>query len=184
MDQLTSDLSRISIDKSSTRNEQVLQQLRKWLSDNPNVNTILSSARQAKASADDIATLFMATFTYYEKALPQDFGHDPSNYNPQSEMSLIALQRMMKTCESHPVWLLLLDTSSSTAALHPSVEEAESARLRSAHLLLPPWSYFGFDLLDRSMVLPNPNDALRLTNLKWYGRPASILFLVLVPLRS
>ncbi|KAF9500609.1 hypothetical protein BDN71DRAFT_1585721 [Pleurotus eryngii] len=100
-----------------------------------------------------------------------EFGHDPSDYNPQSEMSLIALRRMMKTCESHPVWFLLLDTSSSTTALHPSVEEAESARLRSTHLLLPPWSYFGFDLLDRSMVLPNPNDALRLTNLKWYGRP-------------
>lgn len=72
MDQLTSDLSRISIDKSSTRNEQVLQQLRKWLSDNANINTHLSLIRQAEALADDIATAFMATFTLYEKALPQD----------------------------------------------------------------------------------------------------------------
>ncbi|KAL4256844.1 hypothetical protein AB1N83_011848 [Pleurotus pulmonarius] len=109
--------------------------------------------------------------TFNECTQLNGFGHDPSNYNPQSEMSLIALQQMMKTCESHPVWFLLLDTSPPLAALHPSVEEAGSARLRSTHLLLPPWSYFGFDLLDCSMALPNPNDALRLTNLKWYGRP-------------
>ncbi|KAL0955587.1 hypothetical protein HGRIS_001823 [Hohenbuehelia grisea] len=81
-------------------------------------------------------------------------GSDGNNSYPQKSMSLIALQRMMKTCEKHP--------------------DAPSARLRADHSPLAPWPYFGFDLMVDKSLLEGPQPArhgLSLEHWKVYGRP-------------
>ncbi|KAL0947273.1 hypothetical protein HGRIS_013395 [Hohenbuehelia grisea] len=103
------------------------------------------------------------------------FLHNPRDPYPQRRMTLIALQRMMKTCEERAIWFFLLDTNSSVTELHPpKTDKAPSARLRQEHSPLPPWPYFGFDLMVDPAELKKPKPArigLSLEHWKIYGRP-------------
>ncbi|KZT00164.1 uncharacterized protein LAESUDRAFT_764854 [Laetiporus sulphureus 93-53] len=70
---------------------------------------------------------------------------------PQREMSLIALQRIIKAADEctfpHDIefWYMLLDTNSSVYELASSGPDASSFRLASALKPLPVWCYVDFD---------------------------------------
>ncbi|KAL0953833.1 hypothetical protein HGRIS_005010 [Hohenbuehelia grisea] len=103
------------------------------------------------------------------------FGHNPRNPYPQSQMTVTALQRMMKTCENHAIWFFLLDIHSPKPGLYaPKPDRPSSARLCQEPSLLPPWPYFGFDLMVDATELTKPKPAnigLSLEHWKLYGRP-------------
>ncbi|KAL0954555.1 hypothetical protein HGRIS_003519 [Hohenbuehelia grisea] len=94
---------------------------------------------------------------------------------PQNCISLIAIQRLIKTCEQFPCWFLLLDTNSSVSALHPPPgRDAPSSRLDGILAPLPVWPYLDFDIMvDEAFRAggPTPDAALGLTHLRCYGRP-------------
>ena len=97
-------------------------------------------------------------------------------------MSLIALEHIIKAadhCENtHGIvfWHLLLDTNSSIPLLFGTGDMASSFRLRDALIPLPVWNYFGFDQFKEKTpkLVKKPEDALRLHNLKHFGRPVSV----------
>lgn len=111
----------------------------------------------------------------------------PRSEGPSRNMSLIALQRIIKAAETldGPVrfWFLLLDTNSSIVELHPSGPDAPSWRLAEDHQPLPPFCYFPFNQHSDQMKRDLPSDALNVEYLRCIGRPVSQseLFLHLFP---
>ncbi|ETW75888.1 hypothetical protein HETIRDRAFT_390312 [Heterobasidion irregulare TC 32-1] len=100
---------------------------------------------------------------------------DPKLIPPRNEMSLIALQRIVKAADHLilPVkfWFLLLDTNSSLYDLVPPGQIAPSFRLRDKFSMLHPWMYLGFNQHLSNDRLSTPQQALLLRHLKMYGRP-------------
>ena len=101
--------------------------------------------------------------------------------NLQMGMTLIALQRIMKSFDAFSVeditlWFLLLDTTSSIPDLLPHGPDAPSVRLTEGHIPLPPWPYIGFNQVvpkDHMVRFQKPSDAHHLSHVKVYGRPVS-----------
>ena len=91
------------------------------------------------------------------------------------KMSLMALQRMLKAGDRYPFWTFLLDTNSGIDHVQPRVGGvANSARLADDHRTLPVFPYMEFDVMLKDARRPRtPMEALRLENLKMYGRPVS-----------
>jgi len=100
---------------------------------------------------------------------------------PQVGMTLIALQRIIKSFDAYPaeditLWFLLLDTTSSIPDLLPQGPDAPSIRLTEGFIPLPPWPYVGFNQVvpkDHIVRIQKPSDALHLGHVKVYGRPVS-----------
>ncbi|KZT00171.1 uncharacterized protein LAESUDRAFT_709256 [Laetiporus sulphureus 93-53] len=94
---------------------------------------------------------------------------------PQREMSLIALQRIIKAADEctfpHDIefWYMLLDTNSSVYELASSGPDASSFRLASALKPLPVWCYVDFDQMHDEFT--NAEDALLISFLAALGRP-------------
>ncbi|KAG6862985.1 hypothetical protein C0991_009003 [Blastosporella zonata] len=94
---------------------------------------------------------------------------------PQEAMSLPALHRMVKAGDKDNIWYIYMDTDSG---VQPRTGDlASSFRLRDAFVPLPPFPYFGFDLMADSAQTPSPQDALKLDYLKHFGRPVSVFIL-------
>lgn len=100
----------------------------------------------------------------------------PRAYASKEEMSLIALQRIMKAFDAAKdidLWFLLLDTNSSAVDLAPSKKLATSHRLRGGLSFLTPWVFLDFHQHVRKSPpdIKTAGDALKFTHLKKYGRP-------------
>ena len=112
--------------------------------------------------------------------------------SPQMGMTLIALQRIIKSFDAYPaedvtLWFLLLDTTSSIPDLLPQGPDAPSIRLTEGYIPLPPWPYVGFNQLvpkNHIVGFQKPSDAHHLGHLKHYGRPVSNDTLAMLHLRS
>lgn len=98
-------------------------------------------------------------------------------------MSLIAIQnRMIRAADAVgfpiPIWLLLLDTSSSVLDLVRPIKLLSSHRLRRNCSPLPSWLYLGFDQMNATNASQQATDsantpfqALQIAALKGNGRP-------------
>ena len=103
------------------------------------------------------------------------------NRSVSLDMSLIALQRIIKAGDQHDyhgvtIWYLLLDTTPSILDLTPVGLEATSSRLTDNLRPLPIWPYIGFNqMIDRTKApeIQTAADVLSLKHLKIYGRPVS-----------
>lgn len=92
---------------------------------------------------------------------------------PPLGMSLNALHRMLKSCESLPIWTFLLDTNSGLQYLVPTTGALpSSARLIPDLASLPPFHYLQYNVMARSATPPaTMSDALLIKHIRNYGRP-------------
>jgi len=106
---------------------------------------------------------------------------DVYNLRPKWDMSLIALQRIIKagdgfTSGDVTFWYLLLDTNSSIFDLAPAGPESPSDRLTHNLIPLPVWPYLGFNQMVPTRYTESIKTAaqvLSVKHLKAYGRPVS-----------
>lgn len=97
------------------------------------------------------------------------------------EMSLTALQRVIKAADQHEpdsfkYWFTFIDTNPSAFLLvPPRGNDAPSTRLAQTLDPLPPWPFLGFDQMAPEKLSTKPIDALALQHLKAFGRPVSSL---------
>ncbi|KAG6839001.1 hypothetical protein C0991_006661, partial [Blastosporella zonata] len=98
---------------------------------------------------------------------------------PQEDISLPALHRMVKAGEEDNIWYIYMDTNSGVQYTLPRRgERASSSRLRDAFSPLPPFPYFAFDVMAGNAQKPStPHGALNLAYLKHFGRPVSVFIL-------
>ena len=105
-----------------------------------------------------------------------------NNWRRSSDMSLIALQRIIKAgdyFEAHGVsiWYLLLDTNPSIfGPMAPPVPPSPSDRLTRDLIPLPVWPYLEFNQMVPAMYsegIRTTAQALSISHLKAYGRPVS-----------
>lgn len=99
--------------------------------------------------------------------------HTPGSIRPPFGMSLLALQRVLKSCEDLSVWTFLLDTNSGLNYCMPTTGElGSSARLIGDLVPLPPFHYLEYNIMARSALTPaTMSDALHISQIKNYGRP-------------
>ncbi|KAG6839356.1 hypothetical protein C0991_003372, partial [Blastosporella zonata] len=98
---------------------------------------------------------------------------------PQEDISLPALHRMVKACDEYNIWYIFMDTNSGVQYVLPRTGElASSFRLVKAFSPLPAFPYFAFDVMaDKAQKPSTPHGALDLAYLKHFGRPVSVFIL-------
>jgi hypothetical protein len=104
----------------------------------------------------------------------------------QTGMSLVALRRIIRAADSLCLkdvtfWFLLLETRLTIPNMF--FNAADISSFKPEHrVLLPPWSYLGFNQLvgvRHSEDIQRPSDVLSVQHLKAYGRPVGLGILVM-----
>jgi hypothetical protein len=115
---------------------------------------------------------------------------DPESVKPNTKMSLLALQRIIKAADDWQTeldhvkfWYTLLDTSSSVFDLFPRKGGGNSTRLATSLNPVAAWPYLGFDQMVPSDFRGTltPLQACEIDVLSKYGRPVCVSSVSSVP---